>query len=291
MPSTEPSSPHAPADPTAQGGLLPLDPKHPGIDDLAYRERRTRLYHLAREHRLAGSGIPRVGHTDEEHRIWRHVSRKLEEVHRRRACSLYLRCKQRIGLGNQAMPELQDLHAKVQEAAGLSLVPAEGLIPPREFFAYLAERTMPCTQYLRHHSRPAYTPEPDAVHDVIGHVPYFMDRGYGEMARLLGKGGAGCSEEQITAFERFYWFGIEFGLIEEEGSLKVFGAGILSSFGEMEHSVSGEVEHRPFSLEEVIETDFDTTVMQEKLFVIRSLDHLAQETARLLDLCGGARRP
>jgi phenylalanine-4-hydroxylase len=283
MQSHAPDSPRAPLDPAT--GLLSLDPKNPGIHDRAYRERRTSLYHLAREHRLGGAGIPRVGHTEEEHEVWRHVSRKLEEVHRRRACSLYLSCKKRIGLDTRAMPELQDLDARVQESAGLSLVPAEGLIPPREFFACLAERTMPCTQYLRHHSRPAYTPEPDAVHDVIGHVPYFMDRAYGEMARLLGEGGAGCSEEHLVAFERFYWFGIEFGLIEEEGSLKVFGAGILSSFGEMEHCVSAEVERRPFTLDEVIETDFDTTVMQEKLFVIRSLDHLKHETAALLELC------
>ena len=180
------------------------------------------------------------------------------------------------------MPELADLDVRTRSAAGLALFPAEGMLASREFFGYLASGRMPSTQNLRHASRPEYTPEPDAVHDVLGHVPLLMDPSYARLVRLTGAGALRARAADLTAFERLYWFGIEFGLVEEDGETKIFGAGLLSSFGEMEHALSPRVERRPFALQEVIATPYDPTQLQPVLFVVPSLAALREATEVLI---------
>jgi phenylalanine-4-hydroxylase len=271
------------------GGDSPvLDPKHPGIDDAEYVARRRSFYHLAREYRVGRKGIPRIDYTPDEDRVWGCIVSRLEPIQRERACATYLRGRRRLAMDTRRMPQLAALDAETRAAAGLALVPAEGMIPSREFFAYLADHRMPCTQYLRHHARPEYTPEPDAVHDVLGHVPLLMNRGYAAIVAALGRGGAAADERGLTAFSRLYWFTVEFGLIEEDGETKILGAGLLSSFGEMEHALSDHVDRRPYSLDDVITTSYDPTRMQRTLYVLPSLDALRHDTERMLGRFGGA---
>ena len=140
---------------------------------------------------------------------------------------------------------------------------------------------MPCTLFLRHHSEPAYTPEPDIVHDVIGHVPPLMDGRYVELIQVIGKIAQQATPEQLELLVRFYWFTVEFGVIKEAGEQKILGAGILSSIGEMEHVLSGKAKVKPFDLEEVLATPFDPTQLQPVLFVAPSLDNIIGEAQRL----------
>jgi phenylalanine-4-hydroxylase len=272
-----------PAPPPRTEHPLELDPKHPGIRDAAYVQRRRDLYDLARNARLANKGIPDVAYKPEEHEIWHTISQRLVEHHKKYACELYLRGKALLNIETEHMPQLAALNARMEKASGFGLVPAEGLLDASTFFGYLSQRRMPVTQFLRHNAHPEFTPEPDAVHDVIGHVPCLMDRAYTEVVRLVGEGVRGVSnEDQLTAWIRMYWFTIEFGLIMENGKLKVFGAGLLSSLEEMEYCLSDKVERRPFDLEEVIATPYDTTKMQDKVFVLPSLLALKDATYRLL---------
>ena len=261
---------------------LVLDPDHPGRTDRAYLARREALWRAGRDHRLGELGIPRADYVDDDHAVWRTVLGRLAPVHRRHACALYLRGLDRLRLPTERMPELADLDVGTRAAAGLHLVPAEGMLASRDFFRYLATGRMPCTQYLRHASRPDYTPEPDAVHDVLGHVPLLMDPDYALLVRLTGAGALRARGDDLTAFERLYWFGIEFGLVEEAGELKIFGAGLLSSYGEMEHALSDRVERRPFVLDEVIATPYDPTRWQSVLFVLPSLPALRAATETLI---------
>lgn len=138
---------------------------------------------------------------------------------------------------------------------------------------------MLCTQYIRHASNPEYTPEPDIVHEVIGHVPMFTDPDFVEFSELLGRAALKANEEELKQIERLYWFTIEFGLIQEK-ELKVYGAGLLSSFGEIQHCMG--VEKLPFDLQTVIETDYDYTKMQDKLFVIQSFKDLRDDSEKFL---------
>jgi phenylalanine-4-hydroxylase len=263
--------------------VFALDQDHPGFSDPSYVARREDLWRICREHREGERGIPRVAYVDEDHSVWRSVLDHLAPIHRRRACALYLEGLRRLDLSRDRMPQLADLDVRTRAAAGLALVPAEGMLESRDFFGYLASGRMPCTQYLRHSSRPEYTPEPDAVHDVLGHVPLLLDPSYARLVRLHGAGALAARESDLEAFERLYWFGVEFGLIEEEGDIKIFGAGILSSYGEMESAFCERVERRPFVLEEVVATAYDSSRLQPLLFVIPSLAALHEATERLIE--------
>lgn len=267
---------------TIEPETLLLDPNHPGILDPAYIDRRSTFFDIARKHRLENLGLPLIEYTEEEHQIWRTVSEKLAIAHEKSASKIYLAGKKMLGIETDFIPQLNALDLKLRQQHNMGLVPAEGLIDVRNFFHYLSQRFMPCTQFLRHGANPEYTPEPDAVHDVIGHIPPLMNLEYTDLIQLIGVGVRTASMEQLQAWQRIYWFTIEFGLIEEFGTLKVLGAGLLSSYGEMEYCFSSKVSRRPFVLEEVIQQQYDSNVMQDILFVIPSIEFLKQEIEKLI---------
>lgn len=261
---------------------LILDPKHPGINDIAYITRRTQLFNIARDYRLSNRGIPLVQYTTEENAIWQFIYEHLDEAHQIYACDFYRLGKQRLNFTAKKMPEIFELSATLNRDYGFSLVAAEGLIPPRAFFAYLSKRIMPCTQYLRHGSHPSYTPEPDAVHDIIGHIPPLLHPEYAELIALIGEGVKQADDHELLAWEKIYWFTIEFGLIEEKDSVKSFGAGLFSSYEEMQHAFSTHVQLKPFDLEAIIHNDYDPTRLQEIFYVIPSIKTLHQALEKFL---------
>jgi phenylalanine-4-hydroxylase len=262
---------------------LEFEPGHPGENDQAYIRRREDLFRVTRQHRLAGLPPPIIEYTDEEERIWREVAPRLDELHRRHASQAYLEAKRRLGISESRIPQLRHLSGEVEATSGMHIVPAEGPIPYRTFYSYIARSGFPCTQFIRHGGRPEFTPEPDMIHDCLGHVPPLINHDYAALLTLIGRAASTVpSGDQVLALKRLSWFSIEFGLMEERGETKVFGAGILSSIGEIPFSLSSEVERRPFVTDEVIETDYDWTKMQDRLFVIPSLGFLRQEVEALV---------
>jgi phenylalanine-4-hydroxylase len=262
---------------------LELEPGHPGLGDEAYVERRRALFAVCRSHRLAGQPPPLIEYLGEEQRIWREVSPKLDELHARHASRIYLQAKRELGIRGDEIPQLSHLSTRLQRVTGMHLVPAEGPIPYRTFYAYIADRGLPCTQFIRHGSKPEFTPEPDMIHDCLGHVPPLLHRDYAALLTSIGKAAVSVATgDQVLALKRLSWFSIEFGLIQEEGETRVFGAGILSSMGEIPNSLSANVERRPFVTDEVIATDYDPSRMQDLLFVIPSLEFLRHEVERLV---------
>jgi phenylalanine-4-hydroxylase len=263
---------------------LVLDPGHPGENDPEYIERRKYLFALTRQHRLEKLGPPMIEYTPEETRLWREVSSQLEELHVQHACSIYLQAKRALNITTHEIPQLRLLSEQVQRVTNMHLVPAEGALPYRTFYEYIAQRGFPVTQFLRHPSHPEFTPEPDMIHDCLGHVPPLMDRDYAELLTLIGKAAAWTPHgDQVLALKRFSWFSIEFGLLEEHGEIKVFGAGILSSTGEIPYSLtSREVTRRPFETDVVINQDYDPSRMQDNLFIAPSFAFLRQELEALV---------
>ncbi len=255
---------------------LELEPGHPGLGDEAYIRRRKELFALCRRHRLERLGPPLIDYTPEETRIWREVTPRLDELHVQHASQIYLAAKRELAITREEIPQLRHLSERVRRETNMHLVPAEGALPYRTFYQYIAERGFPVTQFLRHGSHPEFTPEPDMIHDCLGHVPPLMNRDYAELLTLIGKAVATTTRgEQVLALKRFSWFSIEFGLIEEAGEVKVFGAGILSSTGEIPYSVSSpDVTREPFVTDVVIATDYDPSRMQDHLFIAPSLPFL-----------------
>jgi phenylalanine-4-hydroxylase len=266
---------------------LELEAGHPGLGDTGYIQRRKDLFSLCRRHRLDNLGPPFVDYTAEETRIWREVSPKLDLLHVKHASGIYLQAKRALGISETEIPQLRDLSARLKRETRMHLVPAEGPLPYRTFYSYIAERGFPVTQFIRHGSHPEFTPEPDMIHDCLGHVPPLMNQDYAELLTLIGKAASTTPNPQhVLALKRFSWFSIEFGLIEEEGETKVFGAGILSSTGEIPFSLSADVKRRPFVTNDVIETDYDPSRMQDQLFIIPSFSFLRQEIAQLVQRFG-----
>jgi phenylalanine-4-hydroxylase len=263
---------------------LELERGHPGLGDEEYVRRRKELFALCRRHRLENLGPPLIQYNAEETRIWREVAPKLDELHQKYACRIYLDAKRELAITTEEIPQLRLLSERVRRETNMHLVPAEGALPYRTFYEYIAQRGFPVTQFIRHGSHPEFTPEPDMIHDCLGHVPPLMNRDYAELLTLVGKAVATTTDgAQVLALKRFSWFSIEFGLIEEAGQTKVFGAGILSSTGEIPNSLfSPEVTRRPFVTDVVINADYDPSRMQDQLFIAPSFPFLRRELEGLV---------
>jgi phenylalanine-4-hydroxylase len=263
-----------------------LDLDHPGANDAEYRKRRDYIAGLSKNFRETGV-ITDVDYTEEEQGIWRHVATRLEELHQKHASPFYLRAKRDLGISTDRIPQLSEMSRRLKELTNFRLAPIEGLVDTRAFLSWLSWRTMLSTQYIRHHSRPEYTPEPDIVHEAIGHIPMFTNQAFADYSQYIGHGARVANDKQIEELGRLYWFTVEFGLVEHEGEVKAYGAGLLSSFGELEHAFSDKVERRPFDLEQVIDHDYTYSDMQPVLYVIPSYAELKEVTREYISRFNG----
>jgi len=261
--------------------LEQMDLDHPGANDSEYRTRRDYIAGLAKNFRETGV-ITDVEYNAREQRVWRYVAEELEELQENLASEFYLKAKRNLDITTDRIPQITEMNKRLGELSGFRLAPIEGLVETRGFLSWLSYRTMLCTQYIRHHSQPAYTPEPDIVHEAIGHIPMFTIRDFADFSQFIGHGARKANDEQLQQLGRLYWFTVEFGMIEENGNLKAYGAGLLSSFGELEHAFSDKVERRKFDLEQVINHDFTYSDMQKVLYVIPSYSYLKEVTEKYI---------
>ena len=259
-----------------------LELDHPGAADEEYRTRRDYIASLAKKFRETGE-ITDVDYNEDEQNIWRHVATRLQELHERHASPFYLKAKKDLGITTERIPQLSEMNRRLKELTGFRLAPIEGLVETRGFLSWLSYRTMLSTQYIRHHSRPEYTPEPDIVHEAIGHIPMFTNPNFADYSQFVGHGARLATDQQLEELGRLYWFTVEFGMVEEEGDIKAYGAGLLSSFGELEHAFGDKVERRPFDLEQVINTPYDYSDMQPILYVIPSYAELKEVTRKYIE--------
>src|SRR3954462_1978110 len=163
--------------------VVHLGEEHPGFNDPAYRKRRNEIATAATLW-SPGQPLPRIEYTDVENEIWRTVSRELRDKHRTYACREYLEAKAALALPEDRVPQLDEVTARLQPLTGFEYHPAAGLVPLREFYGSLAHPLFPPTHYRRHPSHPLYTPEPDIVHEVIGHGNMLASPRFAELKRL-----------------------------------------------------------------------------------------------------------
>ncbi len=249
-----------------------LGENHPGFSDPAYRARRNALAALALGWR-PGQPVPRPAYTEIENALWRQVARELDPLHLRYACPAYLEGKEELGLPGERVPQLSEVTDRLTAATGFTYLPVAGLAPLRDFYRAFASSVFYSTQYLRHPSMPLYTPEPDIVHEVIGHANQLSHPAFAGLYRLVGEAvGRTHSDEALRFLSRVFWFSLEFGVVEEDGELKAYGAGILSSCGETAAFRSAEI--RPLDFAAMGTVAYDITRYQPVLFAARSMGHL-----------------
>lgn len=224
------------------------------------------------DNRMA-QGCPTLVHyTDSEHRTWEAVMERLTALHHSYACSAYLRGWNKLRLARDRIPQLSDLSRRLERRIGWTIAPVSGLVDVRAFLVSLGTRKMLSTQYIRDGADPEYTPEPDIVHEVVGHLPMLFDTELTALLRVFGSAAETATSGQMAMLGRLYWYTVEFGLIEEGSELKAWGAGLLSSIGELPYAFGERVEHLPFDAERAARMNYDHTVMQSRLFVIRSIE-------------------
>jgi phenylalanine-4-hydroxylase len=254
--------------------MVRLNPDHPGFRDQDYRDRRNRIAQIALAYR-AGDTIPDAPYTQEEHRVWTTIMNALGPAHRAHACSEYLEAIERLELDSDHIPQLREVSEKVSAISGFRLEPVAGLVEPRVFLESLANGVFLCTQYIRHHSTPLYTPEPDVVHEIVGHGVTLASERLAELNRLFGKAVKQTSSaEALDRLSRVYWFTIEFGVLRKDGELKAYGTGLLSSAGELEAMHKAEL--RKLDLEAVSRHEYDPTHYQPVLFCADSFEGMFQ---------------
>lgn len=249
---------------------LPED--HPGFSDPAYRARRAQIAEVGAAYRR-GDPIPDVGYSAEEDEVWRVVSAELAAKHRAYACREYLVGAARLVLPTQRVPQLREVDERVHGLTGFHINPVPGLVPTRTFYGSLAQRTFLSTQYIRHHSVPFYTPEPDIVHEIIGHANMLASPVFADLYQAAGQASLrATTEPALDVFSRVFWFTLEFGVLYEDGALRAYGAGLLSSYGEIEAFRAAEI--RPWDLPAMARQDYDITHYQPVLFAAGSFERM-----------------
>jgi phenylalanine-4-hydroxylase len=264
---------YSPVTKDEHGGVtVHLGDDHPGVNDAAYRERRNAIAAAALEWE-PGAPIPQIDYTEAEHEVWQIVARELAPKHDKYACRAFREAKRALGLPDDRIPQLNEVTDGLKPLAGFEYVPAAGIVPLDEFYGSLADRIFHSTQYVRHHDAPLYTPEPDLIHEVIGHGNLLADPQVAEVNRLAGEAARRCeTPEGLQFVADVFWFTIEFGVLHEDGELRAYGAGILSSYGEIEEFRGMEI--RPLDFHEMGTIEYDITKYQPVLFGAESFDHM-----------------
>src|SRR5687767_12244054 len=266
--------------PIDRNTVVNLDPDHPGFRDPAYRDRRNQIAAIALDYK-PGETIPDAPYTEQEHEVWRTIWKALVPAHQEHACAEYLKAVKTLDLDPNRIPQLGEVSKKVTEISGFRLEPVAGLVEPRVFLESLANGVFLCTQYIRHHSTPLYTPEPDVAHEIIGHAVTLASPRLAEINRLFGEAVRRITDaKELDRLARVYWFTIEFGVLREDGRIKAYGTGLLSSAGELAEMHKAEL--RPLDLEAAANHVYDPTHFQSILFCAESFNAMDQSLRSFL---------
>ncbi|KAM9408331.1 tryptophan 5-hydroxylase 1-like [Pholidichthys leucotaenia] len=268
-----------------------LDADHPGFKDIVYRKRRKYFTDLALSYKH-GNSIPRVDYTAEEVRTWGVVFRELNKLYPSHACREYLKnlplLTKYCNYSEINIPQLEDVSHFLKERSGFIIRPVAGYLSPRDFLAGLAFRVFHCTQYVRHSSEPLYTPEPDTCHELLGHVPLLAEPSFAQFSQEIGLASLGASDDEVQKLATCYFFTVEFGLCKQEGRMRAYGAGLLSSVSELKHALSGGATVLPFEPSVTCRQECMITTFQQVYYMAESFE---EAKTRMREFAKTLRRP
>ncbi|WP_374309079.1 phenylalanine 4-monooxygenase [Dongia sp.] len=221
-------------------------------------------------------------YTAAEHDLWRRLFRRQSEVAKRFAASAFLSGMKNLDMSADRIPDFEEASKRLRQLTGWEIVAVPGLIPDDAFFRHLAHRRFPVTVWIREEDEIDYLVEPDVFHDFFGHVPLLTQPIFADYLQEYGrKGDEAMAMGATKILARLFWYMVEFGLIQENGAIKAYGAGMLSSATETEFSVASPKPQRlKFDLARVMGTDFRIDAFQETYFVLDSYDELFAAMSR-----------
>jgi phenylalanine-4-hydroxylase len=225
---------------------------------------------------------PWASYTKQDHATWSTLFRRQREVLKGRACVEFIENQERFGMSAEQIPRFEELNEVLEKTTGWKLIGVEGLLPEFDFFDHLANRRFPVTWWIRRPDQIDYIAEPDMFHDLFGHVPLLLNPVFADYMEAYGRGGVkahGVSAEALVNLTRLYWYTVEFGLIRQNGELRIYGSGIVSSKGESIHCLESDSPNRiGFDLERIMRTRYRIDTFQKTYFVIDSFEQLIEAT-------------
>lgn len=259
-----------------------LSSDHPGFNDPVYKVRRTQIEQKSAEFQFGlDNTVPIIEYTKEENELWSTMWDKLYGLIRQHACEEFnsnfdVLIAEKIFTKNK-IPQIQEFNEFYANKTGWFLRPTGGLLSERDFLNTLAFKVFPCTQYIRHASMPLYTPEPDLIHEFLGHASMFINQEFVDFSQQIGLASLGASDEDIIKLGKIYWYTIEFGILEERGKRKIYGGGILSSPSEIEYAMSDKPHIYPFDLNAMSVHHVDITSIQEGYYIAPSFKEMVTQ--------------
>jgi phenylalanine-4-hydroxylase len=216
-----------------------------------------------------------AAYTGEQHAVWAELVGRVMPELEEHAAREYLDGFEIIGLQKDRLPDLAAVSARLAPRTGWSSTPVSGFLPAPAFFEMLATRNFPTTTWLRSREALEYTPEPDIFHDVFGHVPMHSHKVFADFLAHYGRVCGGISDAVVLEkLGRLFWYTVEFGVIRQQGKIRVYGSGLISSHGECRNVIEGHCAIRDFTLDEVLSTPVKVDELHKLLFAVTSFDQV-----------------
>jgi phenylalanine-4-hydroxylase len=223
--------------------------------------------------------------SNDEMGTWQTVLSTHEKTRKDQVVDIFHTGLETLDIQADKIPQLEEINDTLEKISGFKGVYVTGLEEGKSFYPMLAKRLFPVGNFIRDKRDLDYTPEPDMIHDLYGHIPFLVDRDYAQFCQKIGE--TACrfidDDEKFHQFERFFWFTIEFGLIKTDDGSRAFGAGIASSLGECDYALSSEPKVIDFDIDLMINQEFRIDEMQEKLFILESKGQLYRCIGELID--------
>ena len=211
----------------------------------------------------------------EEHSIWQRLYKRQIELLEGRACKQYMQGIELLGLPEDRIPQLKDVDAVLMRETGWRTAEVPALINFTDFFTLLANKQFPVATFIRSEQEFDYLQEPDIFHEVFGHCPLLTNKAFAHFTHTYGKLGLAASKEDRAFLARLYWFTVEFGLLQTDDGLRIYGGGILSSPGETHYALESEkAQRKPLTLIDVLRTPYRIDIMQPLYYVLGDFEEL-----------------
>ncbi|WP_260625646.1 phenylalanine 4-monooxygenase [Hymenobacter sediminicola] len=225
-------------------------------------------------------------YTAQDQLVWKVLFDRQTALLHKRACTAFWQGLAAVGLHRNAIPDFSEVSERLYRATGWQLEPVKGALNDAEFFGLLAQRKFPATVWIRSMEQFDFIEEPDLFHGVFGHAPLLMDQRFADFLHFLGQMAVQHLDDAValSRLERLYGFTVQFGLVQERGETRMYGAGLLSSSGEIHHCISDVTRRQPFDLATVLQTPYSEAHLQEQYFLLNGWDQLTESVADLAAL-------